>query len=70
MITCVYLSLLKLTRDYPCTCDIRACIASCSPTCESVTYASLTLARFCGTTGVAPVRKLVLNWRKVYVNLS
>ena len=49
MITCVYLSLLKLTRDYPRTCDIRACIASCSPTCESVTYASLTLARFCGT---------------------
>ena len=50
MITCVYLSLLKLTRDYPCTCDIRACIASCSPTCESVTPidASLTLARFCG----------------------
>ena len=26
------------TRDYPCTCDIRAFIASCSPSCESVTY--------------------------------
>ena len=38
MFTCVYLSLLKLTRDYPCTCDIRAFIASCSPSCESVTY--------------------------------
>ena len=30
---------------------------------------SLTAARI-GTTGVAPVRKLVLNWHKVCVNLS